>query len=364
MMRGYVSWLRLQVALSAVAFAVFAVRAIEILNLMSSAGAPLPWQTVAITQGAFWLAWSLWAGALIPLVRRIVEREPPRRSGPFELLALAIAPVFVVPALSAPVARHAFAEGEGWPTTYSHIFSHNALTNLLLGATVLAMAYGFLALRRARRLEVTAARLHGQLADAQLDTLRAQLDPHFLFNALNSVAVLARRGQSEAVEQMVTRLAGLLRHSLESSRAQVVTLRVELEALRHYLEIEQVRHRERLVVVVDVAEALHDRVVPSFLLQPLVENAIRHAAPEAGQVLHLEVRGTATADGLQLAVTDDGVGVGRSGDPGDGVGLGNTRARLAGLYGDRATLTLAPGDDGHGTRVTVTLPHAPTAAAR
>jgi signal transduction histidine kinase len=354
--RGFRAWIRLQAVLSAVALLVFAVRTLQTIDLMSAAGAPLPWSTVVITQGAFWIAWSLWAGALIPLVKRIVERRPARRSGLGELVALAVAPVLVVPAFSLPFHKLAFQAGQGWPASYTHILGHNALTNLLLGATVVGVAYGYLTLRRARRLEVTAARLHGQLSDAQLETLRAQLDPHFLFNALNSIAVLARRGQAEAVEQMVTRLAGLLRHSLESSRAQEVTLGVELAAVRHYLEIEQVRHGARLIAVVDVPEALHDRVVPSFLLQPLVENAVRHGLTGADHGLRVEIGAAGTAERLTLTVTDDGAGVGGPDRPHDGLGLRNTRARLTGLYGARATLSLTPGEGGRGTRVTVTLP--------
>jgi LytS/YehU family sensor histidine kinase len=193
------------------------------------------------------------------------------------------------------------------------------------------------------------------LADAQLTTLRAQLDPHFLFNALNSVSVLARRGQVQDVDRMVGRLAGLLRHSLESSRAQLVTLRVELTALQHYLEIEQVRHGERLVVSVDVPDALRDRVVPSFLLQPLVENAIHHGFTDSLQSLHLEVVAREKEGTLTLTITDDGAGLPGAGVP-DGVGLSTTRARLAGLYGSRASLDLRPGDGGRGVRATVQIP--------
>jgi LytS/YehU family sensor histidine kinase len=160
---------------------------------------------------------------------------------------------------------------------------------------------------------------------------------------------------------MVTRLAGLLRHSLESSRAQLVTLGVELTALRHYLEIEQVRHGARLIVTVDVPDALHDRIVPSFLFQPLVENAVRHGFTGPHDPLRLEVRATATAERLTLTVTDDGAGFQEDDSLPEGVGLGNTRARLAGLYGEGASLTLTPGPGGRGTSVSVTLPAAESA---
>lgn len=350
------AWVRLQAALSAVAMVVFAVRSVQTMQMMTSVGAPMPWSRVLITQGAFWIAWSLWAGALVPLVRRIVDHRPAPGLSAVALVALAAAPVLVVPALSLPAHQLTFDAGHGWPASYAHILSFNALTNLLLGATIVGVVYGWLTVERARRLEVTAARLHGQLADARLETLRARLDPHFLFNALNSIAVLARRGRNAEVEQMVTGLAGLLRHSLDASSAQLVTLGVELAALRQYLEIEGVRHGDRLRAVVDVPGDLHGRLVPSLLLQPLVENAVRHGFTGPDTPLRLEVRAAGTPDRVTLTVTDDGAGLDPDAASGPGLGLGNTRARLAGLFGDRASLTLGPGPSGRGTRVVVSIP--------
>jgi LytS/YehU family sensor histidine kinase len=244
-----------------------------------------------------------------------------------------------------------------WPITsaYGHMATHDVLTNVLLSATIVGVVYGYLSLQRARHLEVAAAQLNEQLTRSQLDTLRAQINPHFLFNSLNSVAVLARRGKGAEVEHMVTRLADLLRHSLESSRAQLVTLRVELEAVRRYLDIEQVRFGERLVVVTEVADDLSDELVPSFLLQPLAENAVRHGFVDSTRPLHVTVRAVRdVTGGLTIIVADDGAGV--RGDSNDGVGLANTRARLQGLFGERASLGRAAGERGVGTVVTVVLP--------
>jgi LytS/YehU family sensor histidine kinase len=198
--------------------------------------------------------------------------------------------------------------------------------------------------------------LSEQLTRSQLETLRAQLNPHFLFNSLNSIAVLARRGKVADVEHMVTRLAELLRHSLESSRAQIVTLRVEIEAVRRYLEIEQVRFGDRLHVNTDVSPELLDTLVPSFVLQPLVENAVRHGPVDARTPLHVSVRATATEGQLVITVCDDGAGIPDGGVAPEGVGLANTRARLRGLYGDAASLALSLGANGRGTIVALALP--------
>jgi hypothetical protein len=336
-------------------------RSSQIVHATKETGAVALWRPILATQAGFWLGWSLWAGVLVPLVRRLVDRPPSRAAGVGALIALAVLPPFVVPIVYAPI--HWLMFDRLWPITqaYGHMATHDVLTNLLLSATIVGVVYGYLSLQRARRLEVAASQLNEQLTRAQLDTLRAQINPHFLFNSLNSVAVLARRGKVADVEHMVTRLADLLRHSLESSHAQVVTLRVELEAVRRYLDIEQVRFGERLVVSTTVPDDLCDEMVPSFLLQPLVENAVRHGFVDSSRPLHIAVNVARTAAcGLTINVADDGAGI-RS-DSNDGVGLANTRARLHGLYGETASLTLAPGDRGVGTVVTVVLPPQPASA--
>ena len=349
-------WLRFQAALSAMALVVVLVRSAQIARTTAQTGAIALWRPILLTQAAYWVSWSLWAGLLLWIVRRIVERPPSRSAGVGMLIGLALAPAFLLPMLYAPV--HWWAFGEIWPlhSAYHHMATHDVLTNILLGATIVGVVYGFLSLQRNRRLEVQAAQLGEQLTRAQLDTLRAQINPHFLFNSLNSVAVLARRGNVGEVEQMVTGLADLLRHSLESSRQQLVALRVEMEALRRYIDIEQVRFRERLAVTIDVPAPLLDRTVPSFLLQPLVENAIQHGLTDPQRPLQVEVHGSLSQGKLVLKVADDGAGFTQEAGAPNGVGLGNTRARLEGLYGDAASLTLSPGRDGRGTVVTVVIP--------
>jgi hypothetical protein len=348
------SWVRLQAALSAVALMVVMFRSAQIVHLTRESGATAAWRPILATQAAFWLSWSVWAGVLVPLVRRLVDRPPSRAAGVSALVALAVLPPFLLPIVYAPV--HWLMFDRIWPVTqaYGHMATHDVLTNLLLSATIVGVVYGYLSLQRARRLEVSAAQLNEQLTRAQLDTLRAQLNPHFLFNALNSVAVLARRGNVAEVEHMVTRLGDLLRHSLESSRAQLVTLRLELEAVRRYLDIEQVRFGDRLVVSIDATNGVLDRMVPSFLIQPLVENAVRHGPVDPNTPLHVAVAASAVESRLVITVRDDGVGVGRQSPASNGIGLANTRARLRGLYGNDASLTL--GDAGDGTIATVSLP--------
>jgi two-component system LytT family sensor kinase len=311
------------------------------------------WTPIVASQAAFWLGWSLWAGVVVLLLRRLVERPPRGAFRSLALVALAVVPPFLVPLFYGPVHWLAFGAGHPLSFAYIHSINHDLVTNLLLSTAIAGVAYGYLGLERARRLEVRAAALGEQLTRAQLNALRAQLNPHFLFNALNSVAVLARRGSGLEVEGMVNRLAALLRHSLDSSRDQMVTLGVELEALEHYVAIERIRHGERLTVVIDVPEPLLPRLVPSFLLQPLVENAIRHGFVDGTRPLRVEVSARSEPGRLILTVADDGPGPADLGQ--EGIGLGNTRARLIGLYGPGASLSLE-GGTGSGARAIVVIP--------
>ena len=338
------------------ALVVVLVRSAQIARVSNTTGAIALWRPILTTQAAYWISWSLWAGALVPIVRRLVERPPSRPAGVGVLIALALAPSVFLPMVYAPV--HWWSFGEVWPlhSAYHHMVTHDILTNILLGGPIVGVVYGFLSLQRTRRLEVQAAQLGEQLTRAQLDTLRAQLNPHFLFNSLNSVAVLARRGKVADVEQMVTGLADLLRHSLESSRSQLVALRVEIDALRRYLEIEHVRFQERLAVTIDVPKSLLERSVPSFILQPLVENAIQHGLTDLNRPLRVAIGARLSRGRLVLTVSDDGAGIVSEATTPNGFGLGNTRARLAGLYGEAASLTLSAGPEGRGTVVTVAIP--------
>jgi hypothetical protein len=353
---GFPAWLRLQLLLNGIVLAVAAIRTVEMSQIMRLSSHSPEWSPLLSVEGAIWLGWTIWIAAATPLIRRLAERTRRVRWWTAGLAILVVFPVIVVPLVASPVHWSVFGDGSiSLFAAWTHMIRHNAVTNLLVGATIVGIAYSYLSVQRARSIEVTAARLHSQLADAQLDTLRAQLDPHFLFNSLNSISVLARRGQVQDVDKMVGRLAGLLRHSLESSRAQLVTLRVELAALQQYLDIEQVRYGDRLVASIDVPERLLDFVVPSFLLQPLVENSIRHGLTDPVRPLTLEVRAREEAATLKITIVDDGAGLEGGDQLRDGVGLSTTRARLAGLYNGRASLALSP-RDGRGVQVTIILP--------
>lgn len=207
--------------------------------------------------------------------------------------------------------------------------------------------------RAAAKLQIRAAQMESTLTQARLDALRMELNPHFLFNTLNAISGLVRRSENGAAISMLARLGDLLRVTLERDTEQEVPLETELEFLSGYLEIERIRFHDRLSVDLDVDPAALPALVPTMILQPLVENAVRHGiapTPGPGRVSI----GAHRANGsLVLEVRDSGAGFDVGGNGHRGVGLSNTESRLSQLYGEGARLEIA---NDRGAAVTVTLP--------
>ncbi|MFT5514886.1 MAG: two-component system LytT family sensor kinase [Rhodothermales bacterium] len=209
--------------------------------------------------------------------------------------------------------------------------------NVFIYATVVGLVHGLQAYRRSQERAITAARLETELARARLDTLRMQLHPHFLFNTLNGISTLLYRDH-EAADVMLTRLARLLRRALDRSDMHEVTLGEEIDFLQEYLAIEQIRFGDALKVDINIAPGLKDLLVPTFVLQPIVENSIKHGIVPNGNAGRIAV--TASANGtLILEVTDDGPGL-KDDDATvtSGVGLANLQDRLDALHGNDYSL--------------------------
>ncbi|WP_242113147.1 sensor histidine kinase [Luteimonas aquatica] len=224
--------------------------------------------------------------------------------------------------------------------------------NFLMAWLNIGVAHGWLYAQRARQRERQAEQLQARLTETRLEALSAQLNPHFLFNALNSIAEMVHR-DADAADRMLVGLGELLRSSLDYRQGRLVPLREELRLLQHYLEIEKVRLGERLQLQWDIGPGLDDALVPPLLLQPLAENAIRHAIAAKIAPGHLGVRVGGEGAWLLLEISDDGDG-GPATDR-QGTGLSNIRARLECLYGDRQSLQLQARPDG-GTRACLRLP--------
>lgn len=213
--------------------------------------------------------------------------------------------------------------------------------------------------RSLREREVRLMELEKRLASAQLQALRMQLNPHFLFNALNGIGTLMYR-DVDLADAMLVKLAELLRHVLEHGFSQRVPLRKELAFLDRYLELEQMRFGDRLRIVREVEPGALDGWVPSLILQPLVENAIKHGMEpltRPGTVtIRAKVFGAAREARLRLEVEDDGVGLGaKSKNSSTGLGTGNVRSRMAQMYGARGHFELGPGESG-GVKARIEIP--------
>jgi two-component system, LytTR family, sensor kinase len=211
--------------------------------------------------------------------------------------------------------------------------------------------------KKAADLQLRASQLQTRLTDAQLEVLRTQLQPHFLFNTLNSIMVLLRKGNCAEAEAMLSGLAGLLRCALDSHGSAEVPLHREIDFIRRYLEIEQIRFRDRLRVEYELAEQALNTSVPTFVLQPVVENAIRHGISRMLNGGSLHIRAAICEQSVVLEVTDSGAGPNahQSIQTGRGIGLGNLRARLAQLYGTTSSFELSSVAGG-GTRARIILP--------
>jgi len=197
--------------------------------------------------------------------------------------------------------------------------------------------------------------------EAQLKMLRYQLNPHFLFNTLNAISTLVLEQNTELANRMVTRLSSFLRYSLDNDPMQKITLKQELQALQLYLDIEKVRFEERLSLQLDIEEAAKDALIPSLLLQPLIENAIKYGIARAEGGGHLSMSAKVFAGDLLIELSDDGPGCelinGHIPDA-KGVGLSNTRERLATIYGSEHSIKLSKTEP-HGLTICIRIPYTP-----
>jgi signal transduction histidine kinase len=338
-------------------------------------GDPTPWWRYLIS----WLLGTWLTAAMTPIVVWLGRRWPIGRRAWLPRLALhtacslgfAAIQVVVISAIAASIGFVGALTSDRFLDTLpvlAVVSFHNVALSYWI---ILGVMYGLAYYRRyqereqqALRLELRASELETQLMRARLDALKMQLQPHFLFNTMNAIMVLVRQQRGPEAEETIARLCDLLRFVLDDALAQEVTLRRELEYLRLYLSIEQLRFADRLRVAIEADPAIFDAAVPHMSLQPIVENAVRHGigASEAGGTIRLTAR--RIADDLVVEVTDDGPGLSPAEPSGRrGIGLDNTRARLRQLYGDRASLSIA-NREVSGAVVTVVLPYrvAPAAA--
>lgn len=239
--------------------------------------------------------------------------------------------------------------------TLWYVLSDDFHFNLAIYWGIVAVQHASSMYRKYQEQQLHASELQRQLMQSRLSALRAQLHPHFLFNTLNAIVVLVRQHKAREADEMLTNLSELLRQTLEEWEIQEVPLHKEIEFLKLYLDIEQIRFQDRLKVEMTLEPETLDSLVPCFLLQPLVENAIRHGIAKSSSAGNLTLKSRRIDSMLEIQVCDDGPGfsdteIQRS----KGMGLKNTRARLRELYGEEQSLRLENSGRG-GAIATVTI---------
>lgn len=298
----------------------------------------LTWRHAFMQEAPQWIFWAL----AIPFVYLFVRALAQRHWGWPRVLAAHAG--FLLLAMSLDSAFRAVWYDKG----FREAFGIWAGTSVFIYGAILGgvLAYYYAQRFLEREVEFAGARLH---------SLQAQLRPHFMFNALNSVAMLVRGGRGPEAVEMIARVSDVLRDSLDDDSRTDVTLEDEVALARRYLAVEEVRFADRLDVRVNLTDRAKTARVPRLILQPLVENAVRHGIGAKAAAGRLEITASTTGKELIVVVRDDGPGPNGRHHRGNGVGLNNTRERLRTTYGDAARFTLEHGAEG-GAVATLVIP--------
>jgi signal transduction histidine kinase len=328
---------------------------------MRAQGMQHAWVRLFVTLVVSWLPWAL----ATPLVIGLGRRFPPFRGTSVQAITAHAGAVAAIGLISAAwsalleILLNPWAQSQT-PGPFTGLwlskFSYGLLTSLIVYGFILAVTFVMDSRERMARQQTETARLNEQYSSAQLSALRQQMEPHFIFNALNAISGLVRDNRNDAAVSMIVGLSDFLRRAAEDSNRPQVALAEEVEYLRRYLDIQKVRFADRLQVSVDIPAELLEAPVPNLILQPLVENAIKHGIAKRADGGAIRVTGSRFNDRLSLSVYNDGPCL-----PADweatraGIGLSNLRARLQILYGTGFELSLRTPDTG-GVEVLVSLP--------
>lgn len=304
-----------------------------------------------------WYVWALLSVPILWLARRFPpEGEQPWRTAGIHLVAALVFSLLYVTLRALVGQVHSTLIDE--PVTFMEVFRPLLVKtfpfNLLIYGVIISASHAIDYYRKYHERTVHALELEKHLTEARLQALLRQLKPHFLFNTLNGIASLMHT-DVEAADRMLVRLSELLRLTMSHPGQPLTKLREEISFIEKYLEIERIRFRDRLSVTLNVDPAALEVEVPSLILQPLVENAIRHGFEPQVRPGKLEITVRREATDLVILVRDNGAGLPPGGFTREGIGLGNTRARLRELYGDRHRFELANHPEG-GLEIRLTLP--------
>jgi two-component system LytT family sensor kinase len=339
------------------------VDAMDTVLVMRGEGMHHAWTKLFVTTMVSWLPWALSTGFVLRLGRRF----PPVQLRPLGTwvahlgACAAIGLIFSAWRTWLDFAFNPYAYSSQ-PGPFAHIwfdkFYNGILTFLVLYAAMVTVSYVLDSRERLAVQRTETARLNELLSKAQLDALRRQIEPHFLFNTLNAVAGLVREGRNDAAVGMIAGLSDFLRRVLQDSTQQQVPLGEEMEFAQKYLDIQKVRFADRLQLSVDVPRELYPAQVPSLILQPMVENAVKHGIAKRAQGGAIRIAASRSEGVLTLRVSNDGPSLPEGWETArPGIGMSNVRTRLESLYGDAFELSMRNQDAG-GVEVSVSLPFA------
>ncbi|HSP07289.1 MAG TPA: histidine kinase [Acidobacteriota bacterium] len=352
-------WLQLAIVMS-IAVLIGFTFAVQNYITMNNRGYSITWRDSWAEQVPFWIVWAL----LSPIVFRITARFPLDRERWWKTILMHIPAgvVFSIVHLAIYFIILAFLRERDVMTIKSLANFLDFLPRLNFGLRLwsylmlVALGYAMDFYNRYQEGAMRASRLEARLAQAQLEALKMQLHPHFLFNTLNTISALLRK-DVEMADKMIARLGDFLRMTLRNSGQQEVAVSEELEFLKCYLEIERIRFQDRLTVEMDIDPQAAMAQVPNLILQPIVETAIRHGISATEASGRLTIRALCHNGLLTLQVVDNGPGLSGNGDEyREGLGLQNTRSRLEQLYGDRQSFRIFNAAEG-GVTVEIDLPY-------
>ncbi len=321
-------------------------------------GQQTPWSRL-VSESLSWVLWLLLLPAVVWAARRFqVGHRTWRWTLPAHIglgvLTVGANSLLTLIKNQAVLASQTGSFAPGFLSRWPEFLVVNFQSALVIYGGIVTAVHAYDGFRRLKERELAASRLEADLSRAQLTVLKMQLEPHFLFNTLNAISALVHNNPDGA-ERMVVRLSELLRMSLSSADRDEVPLEEELRFLGVYLDIQQTRFGDRLRVRFAIPDAARAASVPNLLLQPLVENAIRHGLERRAAPLTVSIRAEREGDHLLIEVEDDGPGLPEESVRRNGVGLANTRSRLERLYGSGHRFDLANRPEG-GTRVSMSLP--------
>jgi two-component system, LytTR family, sensor kinase len=296
-----------------------------------------PWRTLVILNTTYWYLWALFTPAIIWLSQHFrFERQGLWRALVVHLPSVVVFSLSHITLMTS--VQWWFARQQGRPFSWTSEMQRSALLNfdweMMTYWTIVGLSHAILYYRESRDRAFRTSQLETRLVEAHLKALQQQLHPHFLFNTLHAISTLMHR-DVEAADRTLMRLSDLLRLSLEHTGQHEIPLQAELDFLSKYLLIEQTRFADRLIVRFDVHPETLDRMVPNLILQPLVENAIKHGVARKSGPGHVDISARREGDKLRMEVRDDGVGLSEDALTAlqKGIGVSTTRARLQHLFG-------------------------------